>query len=187
MTTDFQKPYYRPRSRFNFATMTIFSVGVSLGMVLIVAIKSCDTEPKPAQAAQKCQTCHYVTAHSKMAAYFRKNGSKTPEQMATAVLMTKSPRLLAAIHVTGEKNTPPTARNTGYKGRYSGAWQTESRWGKVTSDVTDQALIAERALNAHVTEEKNIIRGLNAYGGHKDKVNGAYAYNVLAELQRVPR
>jgi hypothetical protein len=77
-------------------------------------------------------------------------------------------------------------RNTGYKGHYSGAWQTERTWGKVTSNITDQALIAELALDTHVKDEKDIIRGLNAYGGQKDKVNGAYAYTVLEELRRMP-
>jgi hypothetical protein len=123
-----------------------------------------------------------------LSAYFRKHGNKgsTPDQLATAVLMTKSYRVLAAIHTAGERNSPVTARHTGYKGRYSGAWQTSAHWGKVTGNVTDQALIAELALDAHVKEEGGIIKGLNAYGGESNKAKGKYAYTVLAELERVP-
>ena len=179
----------RPQPKDYFLPIATLATGIAFGMTLIVAIKSCDVVsiPTPAEAiVSDCRVCHYVTRHAKMSAYFRKAGSKTPEAMATAVLMTKSPRLLAAITVKGEKLTPPTARKTGYKGRYSGAWQTEAHWGKVTSNITDQALIAEFALDTHVKDEKGIIRGLNAYGGQKDKAKGKYAYEVLAELQRVP-
>ena len=176
------------KSKSNFTLIVHLAIGIAIGVTATVAVKSCDVEPLPNVSVRSvnCPTCHTISRHAAMTSYFSKAGSASPEQMATAVLMTRSPRLLAAIHVAGEKKSKPSSRNTGYKGRYSGAWQTAKVWGKVTDNIVDQALIAELALNTHVKNEKDIVRGLNAYGGHKDKVNGAYAYNVIEELQRVP-
>lgn len=131
-------------------------------------------------ALTDCKTCHQKMA---LAKYFEQAGSKAPEQMAEAVLVTKRPRLMAAIAKV-ESNGNPHIRNTGYKNRYSGAWQTGKHWGKVTADVTEQALIAEFALESHIKDAKgNLKRGLNGYGGDS---TDRYSRKILAELERVP-
>lgn len=153
----------------------------------VLLVKGCDREPMPAVIKSQCVSCH--SKEGIMAYYFRKKGVKSPEQMAEAVLRTRNPRLLAAMNVGGEKKTPHTAMKTGWKRQFSGAWQTHDRWGKITkhSTITEQALIAEFALETHVAEQKNVIKGLNAYGGESDLKNGKYAFNVLKELAEVPK
>jgi uncharacterized protein YpmB len=135
-----------------------------------------------------CTKCHNKKAE--LTRYFKKSGSKTPEQMAEAVLKTKSPRLMAAIHIGGEKGTPYTVRNGGYKKRHAGAWQMSKRnqkaYGVVPIDPVGQALQAERLLDDLVADEKDIVKALNAYGGESNKKRGKYAYNVLDELRQVP-
>lgn len=173
-----------------FTKISLICIGILIGMALLAVIRSCDKDPEPIVTRNNCIKCHSKEYKKKqeMVAYFVKAGSKSPEQMAEAVLKTKNPRLLAALHVGGEKNTPHTSMKTGYKNRYSGAWQTSKHWGKITKNttITEQALIAEFALKAHVDDEKSIIKGLNAYGGESNRVTGNYAYNVLAELTKVP-
>lgn len=155
-------------------------------ILLTLSIKGCSDSYKNPPKQLNCQGCHGLKV--KMVEYFKTNKVKSPQEMAEAVLKTKNPRLLAAINVGGEKKTPHTAISTGYKNQYSGAWQTADNWGKITkkTSIADQALIAELALETHVSEEKDIIRGLNAYGGESNKTRGQYAYAVLKELQRVP-
>lgn len=161
-------------------TLVTFIAGVAIGATLLAGMRACERLPQPAVKAD-CMGCHQKMAYE---AYFK--GSLDPQAMAAAVLATKSPRLLAAIHVAGEKRTPHTARNTGYRKQNSGAWQTAEIWGPITkhTTITEQALIAELAIETHVKEEGNIVRGINAYGGERDKKDGQYAYNVLEELAR---
>lgn len=130
---------------------------------------------------RECAECH--NRQAAMTEYFKKSGSKSPEEMANAVLATKSPRLLAAVAVAGEKNTPITARNTGYKKRHHGAFQVNPKyWGAVPYDATGQAKQAERILT-ELTDEMPIKTALSFYGGDStDK----YQRRVLAELTRVP-
>ena len=107
--------------------------------------------------------------------------------MALAVLNTKNPRLLAALAVKGERNTPYTVRRGGYKGAHAGAWQANQKfWGKVPYNPVGQALQSERILEELVSDEPNIVKALNTYGGESDKIKGKYAYNVIAELVNVP-
>ena len=135
-----------------------------------------------------CQKCHSreLQKRDKLANYFRKNGSKTPEEMAEAVLRTKSPRLMAAIHVKGEKSTPYWVRKGGYKKRHAGAWQqNESDWGAVPYDLNAQAIKAENDLEKLITDTGDFETALNKWGGDKSKK--VYAANILRELQEVPR
>jgi hypothetical protein len=138
-----------------------------------------------------CSTCHnpqfYVSPKQvKMTEYFKKKGNPTPEVMAKAVLKTSKPRLLAAMAVRGEKNTPHWIRNGGYKKRHAGAWQVNPRdWGAVPYDVTEQALQAELVVDKFIKAKGGIVNGLNAYGG--DKTKKVYAQNILNELQEVPK
>lgn len=182
MRDDLQDPYYRPRESNAFATLALFAMGMAIGMILIVVLRACDAEPVSAMPTPDCQSCHTATAHSKMTAYFKRNGSKTPEQMATAVLMTENPRLLAAIAV--KENTPHTVRHGGYKGQHAGSWQVNPRhWGKVPRDAVGQALQAERIIT-ELTTDYGIKKALSIYGGDSTT---KYQRTILAELQGVPR
>lgn len=174
------------RNSANIAFVCFFGmIGFALGLAclgLYNSYKVKAVENKPVEKQPACFKCHQKQM---LTGYFKRNKVLDPEKMADAVIATRSPRLMAAIAVGGERKTPHTARNTGYKGRYSGAWQTHPMWGKVTKDVTQQALIAEFALETHVIDQKDIIKGLNAYGGESNKKRGKYAYNVLNEFTRV--
>jgi hypothetical protein len=127
-----------------------------------------------------CQQCH--SRKQAMTEYFRKNGSRSPEQMAEAVLNTKSPRLLAAIAKV-ETGGNPHIRNTGYKKRHSGAFQVNPKyWGNVPYNPAEQALQSERIL-AELTNDYPLRKALSVYGGDS---TDRYQRTVLAELQRVP-
>jgi hypothetical protein len=120
-----------------------------------------------------------------MTEYFRRSGNKHPALMAQAVLKTKKPKLLAAVAVKGERNTPYTVRKGGYKKRHAGAWQqNEKYWGLVPHDPLNQALKAERDLEGLIAEKGNIVTALNQWGG--DKTKKVYAKNILAELENIP-
>ena len=133
---------------------------------------------KPATAQIQCTQCH--NRQQAMTNYFRKSGNPTPEEMAMAVLKTKSPRLLAAVAVAGEKNTHYKERAGGYKRQHAGAWQVNKKyWGKVPVKPVDQALQAESILT-ELTQTMPIKKALNYYGGD---TSGDYSRRVLAELQ----
>lgn len=122
--------------------------------------------------------------HMELADYFDRKGSPHPERMATAVLETKKPRLLAAIAAVESSGGKETAVNKRSKAK--GAFQVKQKhWGRVPNDVVEQALQADRILNDLYDEnDGNLRKTLNAYGGSKD---GKYARLVLSELQNVPR
>lgn len=128
-----------------------------------------------------CVMCHNYKMS--MSAYFRRSGSRNPEEMANAVLRTKSPRLLAAVSVV-ESDGNPRIKHTGYKKRHHGAFQiNQTFWGKVPEDAAGQALLAEAILE-ELTETMSIKKALNYYGG--DKTKNQYANNILAEMEEVP-
>lgn len=162
-------------------TIIGWCIGLIFGMLLITAIKACIKEPQPITPSPNCIECHsYKIA---MVRYFESAGNKHPEQMANAVMATGRPRLLAAVAVAGEKNTPYTVRKGGYKKRHAGAWQVNQKyWGKVPLDPVGQALQAERILE-ELTESKPIRTALSIYGGDS---SSNYANRVLKELQEVP-
>jgi hypothetical protein len=139
------------------------------------------------QHALLCKDCHHSSRVSRMTQYFRESGSPTPEALAEAVLSTKSPRLLAAVSVAGEKNTPYWVRRGGYKKRHAGAWQVNQRiHGRVSRRPTEQAKQAERILEDLLKESKgDVVKALNHFGG--DTTRRMYALNVLDELKEVPR
>lgn len=121
----------------------------------------------------------------KYLAYFHKSGNKHPEQMAKAVLATPQPKLMAAIAVRGEKNTPYTVRKGGYKKRHTGSFQqNEKDWGKVPYTPLEQAIKAEKDLSGLIQEKGNFEAALNQWGG--DKTKKVYAKNILEELNKVP-
>lgn len=162
-----------PKNTKAFACAALVGIGMVFGMFVVTGMKSCE---KPQQLSD-CMTCHRKVAYTK---YFQ--GSLDPQAMATAVLATKSPKLLAAMHVAGEKRSPHTSRKGGRGGKYGGAWQTGPHFGKVPDSVTEQALIAELAIGTHFADAKgDMVKALNGYGG--DKTKKQYAYNVLRELE----
>ena len=169
----------RPRNKHTWLQVAIYCV-IFAGLMVVAGQSTTPPTPQPAVCHTACSGCH-----NPMSNYFRKAGSKTPEQMAEAVLATRNPRLLAAIHVAGEKCTPHTVRHGGYRHRYAGAWQVDARhWGPVSRDVTEQALQAELVITSLAQEHRgDIRRALNAYGGDS---SGRYARVVLAELERTP-
>ena len=158
--------------------ITLVLLGAVVGMIGITAFKACTKEPEPVQ--RPCQACH--TRVMVMANYFKKAGSKSPEQLAVAVLGTNNPRLLAAIAVveTGGNNV----KNTGYKKRHQGVYQVNPRhWGVVDSkDIAKQSLQAERILT-ELTDTMPIKKALSQYGGD---TTDKYQRKVLAELVKVP-
>lgn len=181
------------KPRFNSASdaatmMTLFVTGISIGLVAMVALRACDKAPEPAHAAQKCQTCHAANQQTRLTHYFRKNGSRNPEEMANAVLNTRTPRLLASVAVvetggnTHNRSGQPI-RNTGYKKQHSGAFQVNPKyWGKVPHDAAGQAQQAE-AILSELAETMPIKKALSVYGGDS---TSKYQRRVLAELVRVP-
>lgn len=119
-----------------------------------------------------------------LADYFQRKGSPHPERMATAVLETKKPRLLAAVAVV-ESQGKTTAYNR--KSKAKGAFQVKEKyWGKVNRDVVQQALQADRILDElYNANNGDIKKTLNAYGG--DKTKKQYANLILKELENVPK
>ena len=158
--------------------ITLVLLGAVAGMIGITAFKACTKEPEPVQ--RPCHDCH--TRVMVMANYFKKAGSKTPEQLAVAVLSTKNPRLLAAIAVVETNGN--NVKNTGYKKRHQGVYQVNPRhWGVVDSkDIAKQSLQAERILT-ELTNEMPIKKALSQYGGDS---SDKYQRKVLAELVKVP-
>lgn len=177
----YQHPTPKPRSLL--APLILTAV-----LFLVMIVKNHRPQPVPHRPTAPCSQCHNrhaATAQYKAAMrdYFQRAGATAPDKMAEAVLATKQPRLLAAVHVAGEKCTPYTVRRGGYRHRHAGAWQVNSRyWGRVPIDPVAQALQSEKIL-AELTGELGVKRGLSVYGGdHTDK----YANAVLAELSEVP-
>lgn len=125
-------------------------------------------------------SCH---RHAAMSAYFERKGSPDPQRMATAVLETSRPRLMASIAVR-ESGGDPKAVGDGGKSR--GAFQVQAKHhGKVPKDVVEQALQSERILDELLAENNgNLKRALSAYNG--ERTRKVYANNILAEIINVP-
>jgi len=162
--------------------LIIFLVGCVAGMLILATVKSCDkTDYRP----KNCQECHANVQHKKFSEYFRKAGSKQPEEMANAVLKTEKPKLLAAIAVV-ESGGNPSVRNSGYKQRHHGAFQVNPKyWGKVPKDASGQAKQAENILR-ELTKDEPLKVALSQYGGDTSK-RQKYANLILEELQNVPK
>ena len=156
-----------------------------LAVLLIGIAYSLPYHEEPAQLKNpsSCKGCH--NRHDAMSRYFEHKGSPDPRRMATAVLETSRPRLMAKIAVT-ETNANPNLRKYGYKKRHSGAFGVAERdWGEVSDNPVDQALQSERALKEFERiHSGNIEKALNNYGG--DKTKRTYAQNILKDLEEIP-
>ena len=130
----------------------------------------------------KCLAVHPVTPatptlthHDTLQTFFKAHGSPVPSVMASAVLQTRNPNLMAAIAVK-ESNGTPWAVGDGGKSR--GAFQVQSRFhGKVSGDPAKQALQAEKILEELVRASKGRFRrGLALYNGGHSAPRAGYVY-----------
>lgn len=134
-----------------------------------------------------CCECH--NRYMSMSLYFKRHGSSTPQLMATAVMETKRPKLMAAIAV---KESGGNLKALGDHKRSKGAFQVQAKhWKaflhekKVSKDAITQALDSERILDALLIESNGDMKiALNAYNG--DYTRKKYAEKILAELQNIP-
>lgn len=126
---------------------------------------------------------------NRMVSYFKRHGSCTPQLMATAVMETKRPTLMAAIAV---KESGGNLKALGDHKKSKGAFQVQPKHWKallhekrVSKDAITQALDSERILDALLAENNgNMRKALNAYNG--DTIKKKYANKILAELQNCP-
>jgi len=168
-----------------------FNICITLLVVILILIAhSCSKEKEVS-----CLPSHPVPAKPlvsngqrwhKFVAYFKKSGNKHPEMMATAVLETKRPKLMAALAVKGERNTPYTVRRGGFRKRHRGAFQVnEALHGAAGETPIDQALKSERIIEDLLAESGgNLQKALNRYGG--DRTKKQYAKNILQEIENTP-
>lgn len=173
-------PYCKVKKHSKLWHVAIVLITVIIGYC--VAANS--DNPEETQRPHVVYHHSYLDSNRDFTLYFLKSGSKTPQQMAEAVLHTKSPRLLAAM-ATIETNGNHAVRNTGYKKRHHGAWQVNPKyWGKVSKNPVEQAKQAEIILEDLAKASNNDINStLAKYGG--DSTN-SYAKRTLAELVNVP-
>jgi hypothetical protein len=156
--------------------------------VVSIVVFGHDFSYKEQVAAQKsCLTsCH---RHVALSRYFEHKGSPDPQRMATAVLETSRPRLMASIAVR-ESGGDPKAVGDG--GRSRGSFQVQAAHWKnklherhVSKDPVIQALDSERILEELIAENNGSLRkGLSAYNGERGKK--VYANQILAELSNIP-
>jgi hypothetical protein len=156
-------------------------IGMLLMAAIMLSVKGCMKEPQPALNKEVCVGCHQRLAFT---VYFQKAGNKHPDTMALAVLATKSPKMMSALAVAGERNTPYTVRKGGWKKRHAGSWQLNERmhrksYGSVPYNAVDQALQAEKLLQDLTSMP--IEKALSVWGGDS---TDAYQQRVLAELER---
>lgn len=152
-----------------------------LGAVLMMVLSGVLRSNVLVTERRECTNCH--TRQAEMIKYFQRAGSKNPEAMAVAVLKTRSPRLLAAMHVKGEKLSPHTSRAGGYKKKHQGAWQVNpDDWSAVPMTPDGQALQVQDILE-ELVQKQGIVTALNKYGGD---TRGKYARTVLNEVKNVP-
>ena len=172
------------RSYFNLCIFTMFFVGIVVGAILLAGILHVENHVASEYNPGSCTDavgCHNRKAE--MERYFKAAGNPHPALMAAAVLATNRPKLLAAVAVKGERNTPYTVRKGGYKGRHAGSWQVARKyWVGVPTNPIDQALQAEAILN-ELTSTMPLKKALSVYGGD---TTCRYQQRVLAELSRVP-
>lgn len=180
------EPYYRKSwhksKKYGRWCVAIFIF--SLILTMIVAAGQRKEIPNP--VLKKCHDKPISMQTALYREYFKRSGNKHPELMADAVLATKKPKLMAAVAVRGERNTPYTVKKGGYKKRHVGAFQVSERdWGFAGVTPLQQALKAEDILNELLVEHNgNLKKALNAYGG--DKTKKVYAKNILSELENIP-
>lgn len=134
-----------------------------------------------------CNTsCH---RHVALSRYFESKGSPDPQRMATAVLQTSRPRLMASIAIRESHGNP---KAVGDGGKSKGAFQVQAKhWRsllhekQVSKDPVVQALDSERIIEDLIESNNgNLRKALNAYNG--DFTKRTYAQNILKDLEEIP-
>ena len=130
-----------------------------------------------------------LTHHDTLQTFFTFHGSPTPSIMASAVLQTKNPNLMAAIAVR-ESNGTPWAVGDG--GKSKGAFQVQEKyWGKVSPNVLDQAIQAEKILEElSASNARGSLRyNLAKYNGGNNppRVSFKYADRVIRLTKQIER
>lgn len=176
-------PYYLKKESKTTKVISLlgtFSVGFMVCLLIMLGIDYFKGSLNKFRGSLDCNKCHSHKAA--LTNYFKKNGSKTPEEMANALLKTRSPRLLSAIAKV-ETGGNPTVMRSGFRKQHDGAFQVNPKyWGKVPKDAVGQALQAETILQ-ELVDEYPIKTALSKYGGDS---TSKYQKRVLAELTRVP-
>ena len=176
-----------------FRDVALVVIGAGFGMAALAGLRACDghhvpsTSPSIASHQTDCIQCHHGVSKQRvqLERYFTKHKVDHPAMLATAVMETKRPKLMAAMAV---KESP--RQKTGDGGQSKGYFQVKpAHWShllhenRVSKDAVTQALDSQRVLDALIAENGGSLkRGLNAYGG---STTGSYAKMILAELQRV--
>jgi len=184
------EPEWKVRKKLHRRITAIISVWYICAVLIVVYSCSGNEPVEPAKLSMlpshepNAMVGSVTGKYLKLTSYFRKHKNKHPEMSASAVLETKRPKLMASLAIKGEKNTPYTAKRTGYKKRHSGMFQvSEKDWGYAGTLPIDQALKSERVLDEFIASYGGSMqKGLNAYGG--DKTKNQYAKNILNELQK---
>jgi hypothetical protein len=186
LDTDLMENKAWKQKHYNVEIKSVTFLVVLLVVALIVAghdFASKEPVPQPKIEMLKSHGSVLNPRHVALTAFFARKGSPDPQRMATAVLETKRPRLMAAIAVRESGGNP---KAVGDGGKSKGAFQVQDRHhGRVSSDPVEQALQSERVLNELIAENNgNLKKALNAYNG--DTRRKVYAQNILSELSNVP-
>jgi hypothetical protein len=179
---------WKKRPRYGAATVYL----LVFALVLIVAGHTWSSKEAPVKFKKgddSCGTTNCHTRHMSMQRFFERKGSPDPARMATAVLETKRPKLMAKMAIR-ESGADPKAVGDG--GKSKTAFQMQERhWsklmheGKASKDPVVQALDSERILEALLAENNgNLRKALNAYNG--DITRKVYAKNILSDLEKIP-
>ena len=132
------------------------------------------------------QTMQLTTEQEQYKNFFKAQGSPVPDAMAIAISHTKKPKIMAAIAAV-ESNGNPKA--IGDSGASVGAFQVQPiHWGRVnTKNALEQAIQAEKILEALLVERGRLRCALAAYNGGTRPSKRAYKYadNVIALSKRI--
>ena len=173
--------YKFERSTKFWMYITVWFVLLATGMCLL---SECTVGTEPVVVKS-----HYTEKEQSFIEFFQKHGSKSPEEMAVAVVKTKRPALMAAIAVK-ESNGNPDA--IGDNGDSHGAFQVQPKhWGQVPTTATEQALQAERILDELMRDDRrgSLRRALAQYNGgtRPPKISYRYAEHVIKLRREVQR
>lgn len=155
--------------RNNFTLTDLLLIFVLIGLSLI--------GQSVAHMEEKPTYTHTLTHHDTLQTFFTAYGSPVPSVMASAVLQTNNPNLLAAVAVKESNGTPWAV---GDSGKSHGAFQVQKKhWGRVPPDAAGQALQAEKILEELVRDSRGRLRqGLARYNGGYNPPSASHRYAV---------
>jgi hypothetical protein len=183
---DTYRAYNKNRRAKRAAQALMVIIGLLIAVFVAHTVAYKEAIPKGIKGSVAVDVSKYVQADMldrqlEMSGYFHKIKARSPQDMAVAVLSTKSPKLLAAMSKI-ETGGDHTVRAAGYKKRHHGAWQVNPKyWGPVSSNPIKQAMQVEKILMDLVNESNGKITvALNKYGGDS---SDNYSKKVLSELE----